>query len=370
MNELSGAAVKTRSGLSEGRGLTPSKVEERRALLVGAEALLSELNGHAALALFEKAALISHSPDTEIGIVRAYLQNGAYPSALSFCAHAAGAHEESIESTALYAWLLRIGGYKEHAIKLLDTAGKRNPDDSLIASLRTHVDMALPLTGPLFAKTPVRFLPYAGNLSGKVRAQSLGSGLLLNDGKRLLVLTAVLGGTSNRFWIRAGLGKISKAEVLSSENYFSVLQLHQPIEHRSELTFAAKPPFPGSIAFSVQYRARALKTLAWPVLDSGFVGNPGSVGSSRSLEINHGGNTWGGPVFDQSGRIIGLAARSNFAHQKQALLITSPSMRSHEATSGLSWDDQAPEAQRPKVSSDYIYGSALKSIAEIFLVIA
>ncbi|HEX7687267.1 MAG TPA: hypothetical protein VF453_06155, partial [Burkholderiaceae bacterium] len=82
----------------------------RAALVAHAEDELAR--GHAAAAMddFERAGQMQHTPDAEMGLIRAELQDGQYRRALAFCAHTAGEHLEAADGGALYAWLLRMGG--------------------------------------------------------------------------------------------------------------------------------------------------------------------------------------------------------------------------------------------------------------------
>lgn len=56
----------------------------------------------AAAATIERAAMMLHAPDTEMGLVRSYMQAGHYRRALAFCAHTAGVHREASVVAALW----------------------------------------------------------------------------------------------------------------------------------------------------------------------------------------------------------------------------------------------------------------------------
>lgn len=71
----------------------------------------------AALALFERAALILHAADIEMGLACTLHAAGEYRRALALGTHIAGAHLDVVGRTALYASLLhacsgRRGGTK------------------------------------------------------------------------------------------------------------------------------------------------------------------------------------------------------------------------------------------------------------------
>ena len=78
-----------------------AQMAERSALLARGEALLADGDTAAATLQLDRAAMMLHAPDTEMALVRAYLQAGDYRRALTFCAHTAGAHRETVASSAL-----------------------------------------------------------------------------------------------------------------------------------------------------------------------------------------------------------------------------------------------------------------------------
>ncbi|MBC8055951.1 MAG: hypothetical protein H7Y61_05185, partial [Rhizobiales bacterium] len=109
------------------RAVDPALQQQRALVLRRAEAELALGDTSAAIEAFDSAAMMLHAPDTEMGLVRAYMQAGEYRRALAFCAHTAGAHLESASPAALYAWLLRAGGQKAVADRTLDAALARSP---------------------------------------------------------------------------------------------------------------------------------------------------------------------------------------------------------------------------------------------------
>lgn len=69
---------------------------ERSALLAQGESALARGDVGNALAAFERAALMLHAADTEMALVRTYMQAGEYRRAVSFSAHTAGAHRQAV----------------------------------------------------------------------------------------------------------------------------------------------------------------------------------------------------------------------------------------------------------------------------------
>src|SRR6516225_1593164 len=107
----------------------PALMDARAKLLARAEGELARGEVTAATDTFERAAMMLHAPDTEMGLVRAYMQAGQYRRALAFCAHVAGAHLESGPAGGLYAWLLRAGGQGKVADRVLRETIERLPQD-------------------------------------------------------------------------------------------------------------------------------------------------------------------------------------------------------------------------------------------------
>ena len=90
--------------------ISPERLKEKAQLLATGEAALARIDLDAALQAFDRAASIQHAADTEMALVRTYLQAGQYRRALASGAHTAGAHLDVVAGSALYAWLLNTGG--------------------------------------------------------------------------------------------------------------------------------------------------------------------------------------------------------------------------------------------------------------------
>jgi hypothetical protein len=358
--------------LHEEHGLSEAQIKERRSLLAEGERVLQGLRAQEALEIFERAALISHSPDAELGVVRSHLQNGAYSRALAFCAHTAGAHEQAHGCSALYAWLLRIGGYTEQAAKYWAATKVRAPSYPLLTKLGVHLENARPLSDEVFAKAPLRFLPYAQKLPRAKQTKAMGAALLMNDGVTVLALSSQLDGESGEWWVRTSLGEIARASPTRRERIFTTLQLSQVTKLRPDVRFARKSPFPGSVAFWVQHADRPAESLAWPVLAPGFLGDPRAEVASRQLSIKPGLSKLGGPVFDQFGRVIGLADGRKGKDRGQADVILTSEMSKASVMSEYLSDAQNDDRQTerrdapPKLSTDQIYEMGLRSTVEIF----
>ena len=100
----------------------------RLALLAEADAALRLGQTDAAQTALERAALMRHAADVEIGLVHCFMQRAQYGQALAFCAHVAGMHRETPQGTLLYAHLLRQGGQAQIAEQLLMRARQQHGD--------------------------------------------------------------------------------------------------------------------------------------------------------------------------------------------------------------------------------------------------
>ena len=287
----------------------------RAQLLHDGESALARGDTAGATASFERAAAMLHAADTEMALVRAAMQAGAYRQALAFCAHTAGAHHDAADASALYAWLLQAGGQGAYAARVLDEAGVLAPDDEVLAEARRQLQSAAPRATPLLLQLPHRIAPRAVMLGGQpaidAGAVTAGSGVLVDAGRRALVpLSAVRQATG--LWPRNGLGLTTRAEVETADETLglALLRLAVPLDPgpvADGLRMAARDPFPGSPGFAVEFHAGAQADPGWPWLQLGFLGSPQGASGARRLGITlPPGEPRGGPVFDAAGRLAGI----------------------------------------------------------------
>lgn len=287
---------------------SPERLKDRADLLKAGEAALARMDANAAIASFDRAALILHAADTEIALVRAYMQSGQYRRALAFGAHTAGAHLDVIGGSALYAWLLHAGGQGVIAQRLLAEAEARTPNNALLASVQAQLKAGAPLATGTLLTLPTRLAPYASSRGLPPSARVLGSGLLVDGGRQALVPLALLP-RSNRLWVRNGLGQLSRGTVqnrLSSVGVASV-RLESPLPAPEDLWTAPADAFPGSVGYAVEYVSSLDSSPAWPMLRTGFLGAATGDDRGRLLGIDMPSGSRGGPVFDAAGRLTGLA---------------------------------------------------------------
>ncbi len=258
----------------------------RTDLLSAAETALARGDTASAIAAFERAALMAHSADTEIGLVRAYMQQGDYRRALAFAAHTAGAHRDTPAASALYARLLSAGGQGAYAKRLLDEA-------------------------PAHDTQPIA--PYALMLTGAAApppsARVVASGVLLNDGQHALLPLASGVDRHSALWVRDGLGRTVEVRIERRIEALglAVVRLSSPLAGSRGVP-AARDPFAGSPGYVVGFAATNDAAPTWPQLHPGFVGGVvPAAHNARRLGIDVPSTLHGAPLFDAAGRWSGIA---------------------------------------------------------------
>lgn len=303
---------------TDGEPASKRLVDERRQLLDDGERLLSLGDVQAARQALDRAAMMLHAPDTEAALVRTQMQAGEYRQALAFAAHAAGAHRrEWPAGTALYVWLLRLGGQGVVAQRMLDEALTLAPDDAALLALRAQLLRPWPhVNGPLRAP-PLQLAPYSVGELAPPGARAAGTALLLGSGTAALVPTALLQGggrLQDRLWLRNGLGQTVAASEVSRDEALglSLLRLAAalPVAH---LRLVPRVPFGGAAASMIEFGS-ADAAAAWPLLRQGFFARVAANGGPRPLGIEAPAGPRGGPVFDASGRLAGIAMAGADGH--------------------------------------------------------
>ncbi|ROZ79795.1 hypothetical protein EEB15_02530 [Ramlibacter sp. WS9] len=284
------------------------RLKLRADLLAEGEAALARVDTTAALSAFERAAVILHAADTEMGLVRTYMQSGEYRRALSFGAHTAGAHLDAIGGTALYAWLLHAGGQEGIARQLLAQARDRAPGQPLAAQVEEALRASPPRPLGAMLQPPARLAPYSRPLDLPAHARVVASATLVGNGAAALVPAAALS-PGRRYWVRNGLGLVSAATAAPAAraHWLALLKLADPLP-RYPVMRSAADAFPGSIAFAVEFAGQPDAAPAWPLLKSGFTGAALDNAGTRALGVEMApGGLRGGPVFDANGLLTGIA---------------------------------------------------------------
>ena len=339
--------------------------QERAMLLARGEAALVRNDTDAAQTAFDNAASVLHAADTEMGLVRTYMQQGQYRRALAFAAHTAGSHPDDARGSALYAWLLHMGGQPVIAQKLLADNAARVPKHHLLLEVQKQLQTNAPVATGDLLNTPARMAPQ-GPLAGlPKRASVIASGLLIDSGKLALVPTAVLGKRS-QVWVRNGLGQLASAQrdPKRSDPTITVLTLRTKLAEPDALVLAPRDAFPGSPAFALEYNPSTLAHAQWPVLHTGFLASPEANSTDRPLGITLNPGPRGGPVFDEGGRLVGIAmavlSKAGKPGNEAQLVLTSALHQRLGPALGT-----VASAQKQRVSVDQIYESALRSTVQI-----
>lgn len=350
--------------------ISPERLKEKAQLLATGEAALARVDLEAAQQAFDRAASIQHAADTEMALVRTYLQGGQYRRALASGAHTAGAHLDVVAGSALYAWLLNAGGQTAVGQRLLDEAEARIPNNPVVRGVQQQWRSGLPLATGVLLNLPTRLAPYSSGAALPAKARVVGSGVLLAGGRQALVPLALLPGKAAPIWVRNGLGQAVVAHISTRLPHAGValLQLGTALPVADDVWLATNEAFPGSAGFALEYTPAPTAQAAWPVLRSGFVGGlppkPASA-DDRLLGIDMPPGPRGGPVFDAGGRLIGLA----MAGPQAPLLVTARVLRRELARVAPavppSLGPPPPADLQSRKPVDAIYETALKTTLQL-----
>ncbi|MFZ4760696.1 MAG: hypothetical protein ACOYLX_21220 [Burkholderiaceae bacterium] len=290
---------------ADGDPASPERERERLAWLAKGEAALERLDVAAALAAFERAAGMLHAADAEMGLVRTWMQGGEYRRALAFVAHTAVAHRDAAGGSALYAWLLRVGGQGDASRRMLVDAREKFGPDPILEAASAQLASASPRAAGALLVPPMRAAPYGGAVPRGTRV--VASGVLLDEGRAAIAPARALG-RANRVWVRDGLGETREARVTRRLPELGLVLL-APSTSKSPAPVMQRAPrdaFPGSIAYVVEQAARDDAVPAWPVLHAGFLGRGDAPSALSPLGVVLPAGPRGGAVFDAAGRLTGV----------------------------------------------------------------
>ena len=367
------------------------------ALVRASEQALARGDTAAAQVGFERAAATRHAAEIEMDLVRTAMQAGAYREALGFCAHAAGGHLDEPASSALYAWLLRVGGQDAVAERVLGDALRRVPHDAVALATRAAFDAGLraPPRGVLL-ELPHRVAPQTHPIAGQMApapdARSASAGVLLDGGGFALVpmtagvplLPPTAAAATPKLWLRNGLGQTTEAVVdAAAQAPFAPLGLTLlrllaplPVPSLSLSQLAARDPFAGSSGHALAYPAAGDAAPAWPTLHSGFLGGAAPRAGWRRLGFDVPSGPLGGPVFDASGRVAGIAVGTTAAPGSTAQATLLPVSMWREAVALLvplsvpaapAPAAAADVAVAPRMAADEVYERGLKIALQLLV---
>ena len=290
-----------------------ARLPQRVALLARAQSELERGDANAALDDFERAAMMLHAADAEMGLIRAAMQDGQYRRALAFCAHTAGEHVDDADGAALYAWLLRVGGQGELAARTLADARARAPDDPLAQAVdRAFTAWPPAATGALLQPLH-RMAPWPVMLGAQpappAAARLASTAVLVDDGASALVPASALASLANaRLWVRNGLGQATAAALDASDAALTSHGLARLVLQSRMATGASKAstgraPFAGSPGYAMQFGAGDAP--AWPGLTQGFLGSLVGATDVRRLGFDAAS---GAAVLDAKGVLVGIVS--------------------------------------------------------------
>jgi hypothetical protein len=301
-------------------------------LMLSAEAALARGEAVESVSSFEHAAsFFDEVPDAEIGQVRALLQSGEYRLALATAYRLVGEHGQlhtdvpqrtgrhmgALDTQALLAWLMFIGGQQQAAHKQLDGLLGKYPDSPALRDVRARMravagervyarpsDLALRLD-PYVYGAPLT--PDAGQLHARA------SGVILADGRIMTSISALPAGM-NTLWVRNGLGQIRSAS-LEHIDQASGLVVLRPAEPFSAVPGVRVDPqmrvFPGSPCYVVEFPLPGMEQPSWPVLWAGFLGRANPQSGHIDLLLDLPAGSRGGAAFDSYGRLLGFVPPSD-----------------------------------------------------------
>lgn len=296
------------------RGQSADDFIERQRLLQQGESRLIRGEALEAEPLFDRAASMLHAADTEMALVRTYMQLGQYRRALAFCAHTAGVHRDVVAAAALYVWLLHIGGQHGVAAQRLAEAEKSYPSEPVLAAVRTATSSAWPVALGLLRTAPWRMAPYAVASGPHVPAGArvVGTATLLPDGRHALAPVQALAPGSASCWLRSGLGQSAAAQRAGNlpELGLQLLALDTPLASGTAIALAARDPFAGQPGYTAEFSPADDAEPAWPLQRLGFLGAVGREPGTRRLGLDLPPGPRGGPVLDSTGQWVGVAVPS------------------------------------------------------------
>lgn len=342
------------------KGGRPEDFERRQELLHLGEARLAAGDAAAAEAHFDRAALMLHAADTEIALVRTYVQLGQFRRALAFCAHTAGVHRDVVSAAALYAWLLHLGGQAVVALQRLAEAERLYPGETLLAAVRAQITSAWPRADGALRMLPARMAPYAPQPLLPPQARCAGTASLLPDGISALAPAAAVAG-AHALWLRNGLGQTVAARVESSDLELGLALLVADAWPALPVIAASDPdPFGGRPGYTAEYPPRDDAEPDWPLLRLGFLGPMARDAGARALGLDLPPGPRGGPVLDEAGRWAGIALQDAGRNR----WLTAGALR---ARYGARYGDPAG-APAARIAPDEAYERALRLALQILIV--
>jgi len=294
-----------------------ARLPQRVALLARAQSELEHGDAAAALDDFERAAMMLHAADAELGLIRAAMQDGQYRRALALCAHTAGEHTDEADGGALYAWLLRIGGQADLAARTLADTRAHAPGDPVAAAVARAFATPSPLASGVLLESGHRMAPWPAMVDDRSppppsTARFASNAVLVDDGSAaLLPLSALPALAGARLWVRNGLGQTTAATLDAADASMASHGLARLVLRTRLAAAASRPssdraPFAGSPGHAMAFGTGAAP--AWPSLAQGFLGSLVGDSDVRRLGFEA---TAGAAVLDSRGALVGVVTAAH-----------------------------------------------------------
>lgn len=330
-------------------------------LLAGAQSLIAAGNSDAALRAFQQTSeFVHHSAVAEAGMVRAYMRKLASREALAFAHMVAGEHRDSGYALALLCLLLDRVGHTKLALDSLVEAHRRAPDDLALvaAEAEIRIDRGMPHVAKQLMLEWIhrngahndlerllrRIEPERQDGEGRsvdpprletieaVEAWSaqqwpmvvgdafpvsptalLGTsnGVLVEAGTQLLTVAPPSAHAARRVYVRLADGSVQAATRLSQPSTDGLVRLAldrpavtaQPVQQ-------ARAAF-GTLAAVVGFPLANGLEPVWPAASLGLFVASRESRSSVLVDAAVTPGQLGSPVFDRTGRVVGLVSASH-----------------------------------------------------------
>ena len=173
-----------------------------------------------------------------------------------------------------------------------------------------------------------------------------GNGFVIDNGSRVVTLSAIVAGTHGPIYVRNGTGHVRRARIERADGSsgLTTLRLDIPFESRWSITREQfTSPVPGRPASVVGFGVVDPHEASWPAVTSGFAIRPRGQGPFR-VSADLPAAAAGSAVFDPRGRLIGVIALRGEPASEDAQLIPASALESLP-------QDQTATAARPGAST-------------------
>lgn len=179
---------------------------------------------------------------------------------------------------------------------------------------------------------------------------------VLMDGGRRALTTATALADGDEVWVRNGRGDTVRAyyERRLEVGGLAVasLRLATRLAVPGDVEAAVRMPFAGSVLYAVEFSPADHSKPAWPLLRVGFLRRATTSGEPPMLDVALPPGLRGGPIFDEAGRLIGLAARGEDGQDR---LVASAVLPTEIGSLGA----PSSAGPTPRVALDLLYERAM-----------